>query len=329
MMDPDEEIIAGVRPKRHTRPPAYLQQYEEQYSRGRPVAEYDVPHPWEAPVHRTPPPSFQPYATPPGGYLVCSDGSRMSSNYQPPQHAEFHQPSFSSPQAAGFISSAHDSELQHLRHEHAQLMQTHQAFQADLRELRDVRSEVRELVQVALSLRADLQTSQTSETRGQNLSPAQPPVLQLSSPPVRRYESTPLAENENFADLPLPPWPEPDVDLMNQVGDLALSDMGVTVYQPVIPETRKYSFVFPAKRLESIPLCFRLMKHALLSIMLLTLVGFPHLLPLKSFESSSHLRPCPYLLTARPCLFLRDSVRYLLIRILQPLHQRQSPVYVL
>ncbi len=241
-MDPDEEIFGGARSKRHTRPPAYLQQYEVQYTRGRPDAERDVPHPWEAPVHRTPPPSFQPYTTPPGGDLVCSDRSQiMSSGYQPSQHAEFHQPSFSSPQVAGFITSTHDSELQHLRHEHAQLMQTHQAFQADLKELREVRAEVRELVQVAQSLRADL-----SQARGQNLSPAQPPALKLSSPPVRRYESTPLAEDGNFADLPPPPWPEPDVDLRNQVGDLALSDMGVTIYQPVVPETRKYSFVFPA-----------------------------------------------------------------------------------
>ncbi|KAF4117114.1 hypothetical protein G5714_001667 [Onychostoma macrolepis] len=165
----------------------------------------------------------------------------MSSVYKPSQHAECHQPSFSLPQAAGFITSAHDSELQHLHHEHAQLMQTHQAFQADLKELREVRAEVRELVQVAQSLRADL-----SQARGQNLSPAQPPALQLSSTPVRRYESTPLAEDGNFAELPPLPWPEPYVDLRNRVGDLALSDMGATTYQPVVPETRKYSFVFPA-----------------------------------------------------------------------------------
>lgn len=242
MMDPDEEIVSGARPKRHTRPPAHLQQYEVQYTRVRPVAEYDVLHPLEAPVRRTTPLSFQPYATPPGGDLVCSDGSQIiASNYQPPQHAEFHQSSFSSPQAAGLISSAHGSELEHLRHEHAQLIQTHQAFQADLRELREVRAEVRELVQVAQSLRADL-----SLTRGQNLSSAQPPALQLSSPPVRRYESTPFADEGNFADLPPPPWPEPDVDWMNQVGDLTLSDTGATVYHPVMPENRKYSFVFPA-----------------------------------------------------------------------------------
>ncbi len=103
-------------------------------------------------------------------------------------------------------------------------MQTHQAFQADLNELREFRAEVRELVQVAQSLRADL-----SQVRGQNLSPAQPPVLQLSSPPVRLNESTPLAEDGNFADLPPPPWPEPDLDLRSRVADLALSDVGATI----------------------------------------------------------------------------------------------------
>ncbi|KAL0153282.1 hypothetical protein M9458_051409 [Cirrhinus mrigala] len=211
-MDPDEEVVGGARPKRLTRPPYYLQQYEVQYTRGRPVAEYDVSHTWESPVHRTPP-SFRPYITPPGGDLVCSDGPRiMSSVYQPLQQAEFPQPSFSSPQVAGFITSAHDSELQHLRHEHAQLMQTQQAFQADLRELREVRAEVRELVQVAQSLRADL-----DQARGQNRSPVQPIASQLCSPPGKQHDSTPLAEDVNSAELP-PPWPEPHVDLMNQLG---------------------------------------------------------------------------------------------------------------
>ncbi|KAL0150553.1 hypothetical protein M9458_054146 [Cirrhinus mrigala] len=225
-MDPDEDVVGGARPKRLTRPPYYLQQYEVQYTRGRPVAEYDVSHTWESPVHRTPPPSFWPYITPPGGDLVSSDGPRiMSSVYQPLQQAEFPQPSFSSPQVAGFITSAHDSELQHLRHEHAQLMQTQQAFQADLRELREV---------------PDL-----DQARGQNRSPVQPTASQLCSPPGKLHDSTPLAEDVNSAELP-PPWPEPHVDLMNQVGDLALSDMGATIYQPVMPETRKYSFVCPA-----------------------------------------------------------------------------------
>ncbi len=50
IMDPDEEMVGGAHPKRHTRPPAYLQQYEVQYARGRPVAECDVTHSWEAPV---------------------------------------------------------------------------------------------------------------------------------------------------------------------------------------------------------------------------------------------------------------------------------------
>ncbi|RXN13640.1 guanine nucleotide-binding subunit alpha-12 isoform X2 [Labeo rohita] len=240
-MDPDEEVVGGARPKRLTRPPSYLQQYEVQYTRGRPVAEYDVSHTWESPVHRTPPPSFQPYITPPGGDLVRSDGPRiMSSVYQPLQQAEFPQPSFSSPQVAGFITSAHDSELQHLGHEHAQLMQTQQAFQADLRELREIRAEVRELVQVAQSLRADL-----DQARGQNHSPVQPTASQLCSPPGKPHDSTPLAEDVNPAELP-PPWPELHVDLMNQVGDLALSDMGATIYQPVMPETRKYFFTCPA-----------------------------------------------------------------------------------
>ncbi|RXN14922.1 guanine nucleotide-binding subunit alpha-12 isoform X2 [Labeo rohita] len=163
-----------------------------------------------------------------------------ASVYQPLQQAKFPQPSFFSPHVAGFIISAHDSELQHLRHEHAQLMQTQQAFQADLWELREVRAEVRELVQVAQSLRADF-----DQARGQNRSPVQPTASQLCSPPGKPHDSTPLAEDVNPAELP-PPWPEAHVDLMNQVGDLALSDMGATIYQPVMPDTRKYSFICPA-----------------------------------------------------------------------------------
>ncbi|XP_056121116.1 uncharacterized protein LOC130099439 [Rhinichthys klamathensis goyatoka] len=240
-MDSDEEMLGGTRPKRHTRPPAYLQQYEVHYTRGRPVADHDVPQTWEAPAQRTPPSSFQTYAIAPDGDLICSGGSQiMSSNYLPPQHVVCPQRSFSSPSAADFTTSAHDRERQHLRQEHAQLMQTHQAFQADLRELREVRAEVRELVQVAQSLRVDL-----SKARGENLSPAQLTASQLSSP-LRPAESTNLVEDGHFAELPPPPWPEPDVELRARVDALALSDTGATIHLPVMPETRNYPFVSPA-----------------------------------------------------------------------------------
>ncbi|KAK3544492.1 hypothetical protein QTP86_013148 [Hemibagrus guttatus] len=243
----DEEIIGGARPKCHTRPPAYLQQYEVQYTQGRPVAHHDIDGTWEAPVHRTPPTSFQPYTTPPGVDLVCFEGAQvMALSYEPQQYAAFPQPPFSSPRAVDITTSAQDSELQRLRSEHVQLMQTHQAFQADLRELRDVRAEVRELVQVAQSLRADL-----SQARGHNLSPAQPSASQLSSPPVQQYESTTVAENGHFAELPPTPWPEPDADLRTEMGNLTLSDMGATTYQPVVPGPRKCSFAFPTTQVHT------------------------------------------------------------------------------
>lgn len=49
-MDSDEEIVGGARPKRFTRPPAYLEQYEMQYPRGRPVSEPGVSRTMEMPV---------------------------------------------------------------------------------------------------------------------------------------------------------------------------------------------------------------------------------------------------------------------------------------
>ncbi|KAK3560877.1 hypothetical protein QTP86_022921 [Hemibagrus guttatus] len=220
----------------------------------------------------------------------------MASSYEPQQHAAFPQPPFSSPRAVDITTSAQDSELQCLRSEHVQLMQTHQAFQADLRELREVRAEVRELVQVAQSLRADL-----SQARGQNLSPAQPSASQLSSPPVKQYESTTAAEDGNFAELPPPPWPEPDVDLIMQMENLTLSDMGATTYQPVVPGPRKFSLLLS-----------QLHKYTLLSLMPLMLVDFLLLLHLKSFRSS------PFILGLDSCtedLLLRSLSSVILIRV--------------
>lgn len=122
--------------------------------------------------------------------------AKFMSSSKPTQHAEFLQPSFSSTQATGFAPSAHDSELQHIRCEHARLMQTHQAFQADLRELREVHAEVRVSIQVAQSLKAEL-----SQARSQNIVPEQPVVSQISNPSVRLYDSTTLADDRHFAVL--------------------------------------------------------------------------------------------------------------------------------
>lgn len=53
-MESDEEIVGAARPKRQTRPPVRLQDFEVQYVGGRAVTEHAVPPPWEVPAHVTP-----------------------------------------------------------------------------------------------------------------------------------------------------------------------------------------------------------------------------------------------------------------------------------
>ncbi|RXN16497.1 hypothetical protein ROHU_003083 [Labeo rohita] len=145
MMDSDEEIVGGARPKRLTRPPAYLEQYEVQFPRGRPVSEPGVTHTVKTPVSPWSL-SFQPCVALPGGDRDHPDGSQiLSPSYQLTEPAVCPQQVPSSHSAADSLAFAHLSELQQLRHERA-------AFEADLRELRAVRAEVQELVQAARPL---------------------------------------------------------------------------------------------------------------------------------------------------------------------------------
>lgn len=127
-MDSDEEIVGRARPKRFTRPTAYLEQYEKQYSGSRPVSEPGVSRTVEMPVPACSL-SFQPCVALPGGDRVRPDGLQiLSSSYQPTQPAVCPQQVPSPPSAADSIASVNLSELQHLRYEGA-------AFEADLREL--------------------------------------------------------------------------------------------------------------------------------------------------------------------------------------------------
>ncbi|KAL0152885.1 hypothetical protein M9458_051818 [Cirrhinus mrigala] len=232
MMDSDEEIVGGARPKRLTRPPAYLEQYEVQFPRGRPVSEPGVTHTVKTPVSPWSL-SFQPCVALPGGDRDHPDGSQiLSPSYQLTEPAVCPQQVPSSHSATDSIAFAHLSELQQLRHERA-------AFEADLRELRAVRAEVQELVQAARSLRADL-----SQSRVQPLSPVQPSAMRLSSTPVKPSVSTPVADGGPFPDLPPPPWPEPDAALARELGALELSD-AATSYRPVVPGSQQHPLVLP------------------------------------------------------------------------------------
>ncbi|KAF4102348.1 hypothetical protein G5714_017148 [Onychostoma macrolepis] len=214
---------------------SFPEQYEVQYSRGRPVSEPGVSRTVETPVPAWSL-SFQPSVAFPGGDRLHPDGSQiLSSSYQPTQPAVCPQLVPSPPSAADSIASAHLSELQHLRHERA-------AFEADLRELRAVRAEVRELVQAAQSLRADL-----SQARGQPLLPGQPSALRLSSSPVKPCVSTPVVDCDPFPDLPPPPWPEPNEALARQFGALELSD-AATSYRPVVSGSQQNPVVLPTTR---------------------------------------------------------------------------------
>lgn len=230
----DEEIMRGARPKRYTRTPAHLQQYEVQYFGGRPGTVYDIQSTWEAPVHQTPPSSSWSCTTPPGGDLVHSGyPTHQLSSYEPSPLTEHQQSSH----GAGFISSMCDRGLQYAHKERAHLMTTQQAYQEDLKELKEACSEVRELIKVAHSLKADL-------TQIKNLSSMRPVVSQFSSARDKPYESTALAEDDIFPDLPPPPWP--DADLTAHMDTLTLSGRGGTSHQPVMSQTGEHPSDHPA-----------------------------------------------------------------------------------
>ncbi|KAG7325572.1 hypothetical protein KOW79_011888 [Hemibagrus wyckioides] len=140
-----------------------------------------------------------------GGDPVYPNGSLLTlSSPLPSHHAGHLLPPFSSTPVPGAANTTHSSEMERMLYEHAHLMQTHQSLQEDLRAFREVRAEVRELVQVAQSLRDDL-----SQARGLTPSPTQPSVKKIPSHPVRSYET-------NFPDPPPPPWPEPDTVMIKQ-----------------------------------------------------------------------------------------------------------------
>ncbi len=234
-MESDEEIIGATRPKRQTRPPARLQDFEVQYVRGRPGTEYASSPSWEVPPHMTPRQSSR--GNP--DYLDDDAAPRTVPRLRPSlsytDHRETLPQSFTSAQRPSYPEPESYNELQAIRRENAQLLQSQQAFRADLMELKAVRTELKELVQVAQTLRADLSPSKSHH------SPPVRPVPQLPSDSPGHIDQSDQISADLEECLELPPWPEPEPELRRGMETLKLSKPRTATYEPEVPKYTKVS----------------------------------------------------------------------------------------
>nr|XP_055023116.1 uncharacterized protein LOC129413455 [Misgurnus anguillicaudatus] len=242
MMEFDEENIRATRPKRHIRPPVRLQDFEVQYVGGRPVPEPVLSSPWDLPSRTTPfqsfydkPDSFHGDPTPHSSFKLGAAGL----NYAERSEALYHQ--FPSTQSEGYPEYERHRELQAIHKENAQLIQSRQAFHADLMELKAVRTEVKELVTVAKALKAELSTA---KSRG---SPsARQDSLMFSSPSCNVDQ--PELDNSAYSDQwpKLPPWPEPEPGLQRGIETLQLTKPQKAAFQSEVPNYSQASKAHPS-----------------------------------------------------------------------------------
>lgn len=168
-MEPDEEMYPDVRPKRETRRPARFQDFEVDYMgyRQRDLSQWALPSPTregrvyspqESAVQMTP---FQTSLTHSCGF------HGNAAHHEIPQLAPTHHQrrSLDSDNLPGYTPSHLQSpyldlrlhkDMRAIQEENASLLQSRQALQSGIKELNEARSELKELIEIARSLRANL-----------------------------------------------------------------------------------------------------------------------------------------------------------------------------
>ncbi|KAJ8381811.1 hypothetical protein SKAU_G00025890 [Synaphobranchus kaupii] len=229
-MELDEEMYPAVRPKRQTRQPARLQDYEVDYVgyRQRDLSQWGLPSPTtegrvfqprEGPVQMTP---FQASQTHSGSFhgdaahheiFQLAPGRIQRRDLDSGARPE-HTP------APSYQQSLHldyrlQEEIRVIQEENARPLQSQQVFQSGLKELNEVRSEMKELIEVARSLRVDM--SQPHSPAPQYSTPQASAVASRSCPAI----TAPKEEEEEYWPDP-PPWPEPEEDLQSGMCHLKL-----------------------------------------------------------------------------------------------------------
>ncbi len=157
---------------------------------------------------------------------------RLRPSFSYTDHQETLPQSFTSAQRPSYPEPEYYNELQAVRRENAQLLQSQQAFRADLMELKAVRTEFKELFKVVQTLRADLSPSKSHH------SPPVQPVPQLPFDPPSHIDQI-SADLEQC--LELPPWPKPEPELRRGMENLKLSKPSTATYEPEVPKYSKVS----------------------------------------------------------------------------------------
>ncbi len=170
-MKSDEETYPDVRPKRPTCRPARLQDFEVDYvgCRQRDLLQWGLPSPttegrvflpWEGPVQMT---YFQTSQAHSGSFhgnaahleipqVAPERIQRDLDNDVLSEHTHSYQGSL-------YLDSHFQKEITAIQKENAKLLQSWQVFQSGIKELNEAQSEIKELIEVARSLRADMSQS--------------------------------------------------------------------------------------------------------------------------------------------------------------------------
>lgn len=213
-MDPGEEMHPAVRPKRQTRPPTRLLDYVVDPMGYQPRD----PSPWR-------PPPLSP--------LFCGSFPGDAAHPETPQLAPGHfQSTLLTPppehpyQPVPYQDSSLPMEIKAIREESAKLYQSQQWIQSGLKELKEVRAEMKELIQVARSLKMEIASSPGSQ------SPVRPPHALVAAPSAASH---PRVEPEEVWPDP-PPWPELEGDLQSNMQHLKIErDSNQPYYPPKEP----------------------------------------------------------------------------------------------
>ena len=239
-MEYDEEMYPDVRPKRQTRRPTRLQDFEVDY-RG-----YGQRNP-----HRRGPPSpithsrafpaldnlpISPYnvslaqhdslpgeATHTVPLATCSSPRRDLDRRSLPEHA---------PYQADRDSYGPEG-IRAMREENARLLQTQQVLQASIEELNHARSEMKELIAAARLLRIEMGQPGNPDLFYSSHEPSQ---VQAAASKSSKIKAEPQdIEEEDWPDPPA--WPEPDEDLKSDTYESELVKQAPKFVQPCCSPT--------------------------------------------------------------------------------------------
>ncbi|XP_023806317.1 SH3 and multiple ankyrin repeat domains protein 2 isoform X1 [Oryzias latipes] len=226
-MDLAEEMHPDVRPKRQFRRPVRLQDYEVDYVGYQPrdLPQWSSPPPLRtlAPLQEDPAQMsfFQPPQAPSESFMENAAHSEtpqlapscfqrrnrgwetLSAPTRSYQAGAHHGPHFS-------------AEIRAIQEENAKLLQSQQWIQSGLKDLHEARSEIKELINVARTLKSEI---------AQSHSPAQ--HLRVEVPQI----SFPKLEPQEESDWPdPPPWPEPEEDLQQDMKQLKIEGASNQAY---------------------------------------------------------------------------------------------------